>query len=402
VTDADVQRARSAAAGTAAGFGSAAGPTAPASTAAYAPVFYPGTTDATGAVSVRVTSGTERGGVDLPLRVVPLARLAGSLSDDQGRPLASATVSLVPKRGDQPSAVDVLVASGALALPRALVSASAFVFNGVAPGQYTLVARTGSGQRGVAAAEAAATTLWSVTDIVVDGVDRDGLALRLLPGASVTGRVVVERGAATPVDLSRLNLSLVATNPLPGVASIYRAAVQSGGTFRVPSLAPGSYLVRSDATTASGWVLKSAIVNGRDLADLPLVSANDGGELAGVVVTVTDRMGEITGRLIDAGGQPVTRYSMVVFTQDQSLWLPNARRIRAVRPATDGSFVVGDLPAGEYAIAAVEDAESTQIFDAGFLARLLPSAVTVALSDGESRRQDYRVASDVVRSPSPR
>jgi hypothetical protein len=170
----------------------------------------------------------------------------------------------------------------------------------------------------------------------------------------------------------------------------------------VPSLAPGSYLVRSDATTASGWVLKSAIVNGRDLADLPLVSANDGGELAGVVVTVTDRMGEITGRLIDAGGQPVTRYSMVVFTQDQSLWLPNARRIRAVRPATDGSFVVGDLPAGEYAIAAVEDAESTQIFDAGFLARLLPSAVTVALSDGESRRQDYRVASDVVRSPSPR
>mgnify|MGYP003557288934 CR=1 FL=1 len=42
------------------------------------------------------------------------------------------------------------VSSGALVLPRATVSATGFVFTGVAPGEYTLIARTGSGQRGAA------------------------------------------------------------------------------------------------------------------------------------------------------------------------------------------------------------------------------------------------------------
>jgi hypothetical protein len=401
VTDADVRRARSTVSSITTGIGSAAGASSSTSTVAYAPVFYPGTTDVAGAVSITVTSGTERGGVDLPLRIVALSRLAGSLGDDQGRPLSSAMVSLVPKRGDQPSPVDVLVASGALALPRAIVSASTFAFTGVAPGQYTLVARTGSGQRGVAAAEAAAATLWSVTDITVDGVDRDNMALRLLPGVAVTGRVVFESGASAPVDPATLHLSLVATNPIPGVASTYRAAVLPGGTFRVPSVAPGSYLVRSDTSAAPGWVLKSAIANGRDLADLPLVAASDGSELAGLVVTFADRLGEISGRLIDAGDQPVTRYSIVVFTLDQSFWLPGARRIRTTRPATDGAFVAGGLPAGEYGIAAVEDLEGAVMYDAGFLTRLLPSAVRVTLGEGESRRQDYRVAAEAVASPAP-
>jgi hypothetical protein len=394
VTDADVQWARSAVASMNTGFGSTGGPSSPGAPVAYAPVFYPGTTDVAGALSVRVTSGVERGGVDLPLRIVRLARLAGSLADDQGRPLTSATVVLVPKRGDQPSPVDTLVASGALSLPRATVSASTFAFTGVAPGQYTLVARTGSGQRGVAAAEAAAQTLWSVTDLMVDGVDRENLELRLLPGVAVTGRVVFEDGAAAPVDPATLNLSLVATNPIPGVAATYRAAVQTGGTFRVPSIPPGNYMVRSDSAAGGRWLLKSAVVNGRDLADLPLVAANDGSEVAGVTVTFTNRLGEITGRLIDGGGQPVTRYSIIVFTADQSLWLPNARRVRATRPATDGSFAVDGLPAGAYGIVAVEDAENVPVYDAAFLAGLLPSAVSVTLDQGESRRQDFRLASE--------
>jgi len=113
--------------------------------------------------------------------------------------------------------------------------------------------------------------------------------------------------------------------------------------------------------------------------------------LSGVVVTFTDRGSEISGRLVDISGLAVTRYSMVAFTQDRSLWLPNARRIRAVRPATDGSFAITGLPAGEYAIAPVEGAEEVDLSDAGFLSRLLEVALKVTLVQGESKRQDFQV-----------
>ena len=149
VTDADVQWAKTLGmAPTPAGAGAGGGPGQPGRPITYAPVFYPGTTDAAAAATIRVASGEERAGVDMSLQIVALSRLAGTIVDERGQPVTSATVSLVPKRGDQPSPVDALVASGALALPRAIVSASGFAFSGVAPGRYTLIARTGSGQRG--------------------------------------------------------------------------------------------------------------------------------------------------------------------------------------------------------------------------------------------------------------
>ena len=393
VTDADVQWAKTLGVATApVGAGAAGGPVAPPRPVAYAPVFYPGTTDAAAASTVRLAGGEERAGVDMSLRIVALARLAGTIVDGNGQPVTSATVSLVPKRGDQPSPVDALVSSGALALPRAAVSASGFVFSGVAPGQYTLVARTGSGQRGVAVAEAGSPTLWSVLDLTVDGADRTDLALRLLPGLRVAGRYLFERGTAPPADPAALNLSFVATNPIPGVASTFRAALQPDGTFQVPSLAPGNYVVRADPAAAAGtpWTLKSAIVSDRDLADRPVLANPGAGELSDVVVTFTDRPAEISGRLIDASGRPVARYSILVFTPDRSLWLPNARRIRVAQPATDGSFAVSGLPAGEYAIAAVEETQPGDLANPAFLSQLLRSAFKITLSEGERKRQDLK------------
>jgi hypothetical protein len=394
VTDADVQWAKALGVASAPlGAGAAGGPAPPPRPVAYAPVFYPGTTDAAAAATIRVASGEERVGVDMSLQIAALARVAGTIADGSGQPVTSATVMLIPKRGDQPSPVDALVASGAIALPRAIVSASGFAFAGVAPGQFTLVARTGSGQRGVAPAEAGMPTLWSVLDLIVDGTDRTDLSLRLLPGLKVTGRYVFERGTAPPADPSALNLSFLATNPMPGVASTFSAALKPDGTFQVPSLPPGSYVVRADpaARTGAPWTLMSAIVNDRDLADRPILANPGAGELSDVVVTFTDRPAEISGRLIDASGRPVARYSIVAFTPDRSLWLPNARRIRVAQPATDGSFAISGLPAGEYAIAAVEEIQSGDLADSAFLSQLLASAFKITLKDGERKRQDLKI-----------
>jgi tellurite resistance protein len=82
---------------------------------------------------------------------------------------------------------------------------------------------------------------------------------------------------------------------------------------------------------------------------------------------------------------------VVVFPADRALW-SSARRVQSTRPATDGRFSFRDLPAGTYLIAALTDVEPGEWTTAAFLEALMPAAVPVALADGETKRQDLRVA----------
>jgi hypothetical protein len=181
---------------------------------------------------------------------------------------------------------------------------------------------------------------------------------------------------------------MIETNSLVGAPATPRAVVDPAGTFRFVSVFPGSYALQ--ATPPGGrWTLKSAVVNDRDVADFPL-EVKPGEDISGMVITYSDRLSKVSGRLIDAGDQPLTRYSIVVFTTDRSMWLPNARRIRSTRPATDGTFSVTGLPAGDYAIAVAEDVETSDLADPEFLSLGLASAYRVTLAEGETKTQDLR------------
>ena len=66
--------------------------------------------------------------------------------------------------------------------------------------------------------------------------------------------------------------------------------------------------------------------------------------------------------------------------------------MQATRPASDGRFSFGGLPAGEYRLAAVSEVEQGQWFDPAFLRQLLGASITVSLNDGERKTQDLRLA----------
>jgi len=392
VTDAEAQWARAGG-----GAGSVATRPAAGRPVAYAPVFYPGTADAAGAAIVKVNPGEERAGANMIVRIVPVATIAGAIIDADGQPVTAATISLFPRRRDRPAPSDLLVSSGALVLPRGTATAAGFSVVGVSPGDYTLVARSGSGQRGAAAAPpSAAGPLWSVMDLTMDGNDRRDVMLRLLPGLRITGSVAFERSTLPPPqDLSALEVTLVAAGSYLGPASTPRAVVDTSTALRFNSIPPGTYLLRAtpprSAPGGASWTLKSAMLGNRDLADVAIEVAPGGADLDELVVTFTDRASEISGRLVDSTDRPVTRYSIVVFTTERGLWRPNARRVRSARPATDGSFTVSGLPAGSYAIAGVEDLDSADLSDPEFLSQLLAWAFKLTLVDGERKRQDLRV-----------
>ena len=388
-TEADLRWARSGAAASSA--------PAPARPVVYAPVFYPGTTNAAAAGTVRVVVGEERDGVNLSLQIAQMSRLSGTIVDMNGQPITAAQLTLAPRRGDRPSPVDALTASGALALPRAIVTSEGFVFTSVAPGDYTLIARSGSGGRGMVTDAPAAPAQWSVTDVTVAG-DRGDLAVRLSAGLVLSGTLVFDQSTAvTPKNPSAIEILLEASNPLPGLAASTRAIVNADGSFVFRSIPPGAYMLRAvvpaSLTEPAGarWSLKSAAAGDREFADRPLLVSSGAPDITRAVITLTDRAAEVSGRLIDASSQPVTRYSIVLFTQTRSLWMRGSRRIMSARPATDGTFTLEGLPAGDYAIAAVEDLDDADLGDPDFLARLLAGSVKVTLADGERKKQDLRI-----------
>src|SRR3954471_4672576 len=353
---------------------------------AYAPVFYPGTTDAAAAARVSVSTGEERGGVDISLRMVPMSRLTGSLVDGSGRPVSPASVALYPRRREQSSVADVLMSSGAITMPRATMSGAAFSILGVAPGEYTIVARAGSPQRG--APPTAGDILWNVSDVAVDGFDQTDLLLHLVPGTKISGSMRFDGSTVSrPPDLTAIEVSL--RSSVAGLTP--RAVIDPSGTFRFSSVQPGLYTI--DVALPQGaqkWTMKSAVVKERDLA-AGRFDVRPGVDLEGVVITLTDHAAEISGHLVDAAFGAVTRYSIVVFTVDRSQWGPDSPRIRSTPPATDGSFRIAGLPPGEYAIAAAEDVDPADLADAVYLSRLILTSHKFTLMESESKKQDLRI-----------
>ena len=117
-----------------------------------------------------------------------------------------------------------------------------------------------------------------------------------------------------------------------------------------------------------------------------------GDTLSGLVVTFVDQASEIAGTLFDAAGRPTPEFSIVVFATDRALWSQLSRRIRATRPASDGTFKITGLPAGTYHLAAVTDYEPNEIYDPAFLELLQGASYKITLGDGEKKRQDLKVA----------
>ncbi len=351
--------------------GSLAG-TAPASpppigqTLAYGPVFYPGASTPATAIPITLARGEERTGIDLALSRYPTAKIAATVVGLDGRPASGARVSFFD-------------GFGTLSRPS---PDGTFSMNGLRPGVYTLSARAG---------EASATM-----DITVNGRDLVDLVLRLQPGGAtsvaLTGRTVFDATTmARPTDLSGVRVTLVPEKP----GGVQTTTALPDGTFAISAVEPGRYRLQvslaGQPAAGPAWHVKSAMLNGHDASD-SFVDLIAGLTPTEVVVTFTDRPGELSGRLRDASGRPAPGYYIVVFSIDQRFWRRGARRVPApVRTATDGSFRFANLPPGSYHLAALTDVSPSDLSDETFLSQLATAALSITLADGESRVQDLTV-----------
>jgi len=360
-------------------------------TVRYAPVFYPGTSDASQARTVKVAAGEERAGVDFALMLVPTVRVSGSVSNSTGPLPSNVEVRLLSVGEGPPAGLDIISI-----LPTRPTTDGKFTFNGIAPGQYVAAASTTAPAGGRGAPPGAGPMLWATTDVSVNGVDISNVRLTLQPGMTVSGKIVF---AATtlqpPADLTtvRLAFSPVVTS---GQVSISQGntAVAADGSFSIAGVMPGRYTLRATAAAAdarAGWFMKSVTAGGRDISDDSL-EVRPGENTTDAVISFSDRPTELSGTLQDAGGRPAPDYFVILFPSDKTLWRGGTRRIPPIaRPSSNGLFRFANVLPGDYFLAALTDYESGQQYDPAFLAQLVGSAIKLTLADGEKKVQDIRI-----------
>jgi hypothetical protein len=381
VTDEDVRR-------TIAGAGTprlASTPGAAATLVGFAPVYHPSAIDVSRATTLTIAAAEERTGINVAIDPVPTARVLVRVSVPPNGNAASLQVYLVPHQSASPGAAAMSVGRRD--------AEGRFAYQGVTPGSYTVIARAAPVSAGGAAAPAgrgrgavAPLTFYATTDLTIDGRDVD-VSLELREGMVVRGRVVFDDAAVAPSDPD-VSVALLpfAQGPALSVPSV---RADASGAFAIRGVPPGRYRLEF-AAPLDAWAPVSATTQGRDVLD-SLLEVRAGEDVADVVLTFSNRVSELAGRLQSALGQPAPNYYIIAFSTDRSYWLPRSRRVKSMRPAADGGFLVRGLPAGEYYVAALTDVEPGQWYDAAFLAQLVDSAAKVTIREGARTVQDLRI-----------
>lgn len=360
-----------------------------------APTFYPGTPSPAGAVTITVRGGEERSGIDVTMQRVQTATISGVVISKAGVLPSNINLSMQP--ADE--------AAQGVPLPSARVDAEGrFTLRAVPPGQFVIVARgtttvrtevpipADSAARNLPTSMQTTTTSTGRAIVNVDGQNVGGVVVQLDGGQTVSGRVAFE-GAFPDMTRVRMTASLqqVQTATSMALPAPQPAVVAQDGSFKITGVSPGRYTLRVSAMQP--WTLKSSMVNGRDSLDFPFDVGEE--DVMTAVVTLTNQAitTELSGLITDQQSQPVSDYTIVVFSADQRFWQPSSRRISTVRPGTDGRYSLRGLPAGDYQIAALSDLEPGTQYDPELLKSMLIASTKITLGEGARVTQDLRVTS---------
>ncbi len=365
-------------------------------------------TDVASAVSV--SSGEERPGVDLQIVPVPTVSVSGLITGPEGS-VGSLGVRLTPAHD---------VDSGILGDTAVTVSAAdgAFRIDGVPPGDYVLrverAPRQTSGGAGASMtiqsgagtvisnrrvlrswlpAVSSEPTLWAEQPLTVARTDLGGVNVSLRYGVRVSGRVEFKGSTSRQPASDRIaDLPIVLeAASRRRTRSIQQVVVGASGLFASIGVPAGHYFIRINGTPLQGWTLSAVTFEGRDVADTPIELTT--ADVAGVVVTFTDRPTELGGTVHGQTGATDGDATVLIFPTDGAMWRnygQNPRRLRSLRTSQSGAYSIRGLPAGEYYVAAVSGDAPVDWREPEYLERVARFSERVRLAEGERTTQDVR------------
>jgi hypothetical protein len=307
-------------------------------------------------------------------------RVTGAVLNSQGAPVTGGVVTLVPPGGQ-------LGGAPGMATSGRIDGDGQFRINSVAPGRYVAQVRTQPprGQQNAAAVE------FGRQEVAVGAEDLHGVVILTGPGARVSGRITTDTSAPPSFSARQLQVGarvvdLDQAAPAPGG----NARVNDDWTFEIAQLFdPRVFRVNAP----QDWALKEVTLNGQDITDTP-VEFPPGQAVGGLEIVLTQKLSEVTGRVIDTRGTPITDATVVIFPADDERWMFQSRFIRGVRTDQQGGFQVRGLPPYDrYLAVAVQGLETGQAGDPEFLASVVDQGTRFSLGEGESKAIELRPSS---------
>ena len=304
----------------------------------YAPVYHPGTPDVASASQVLVTGEQELSGFVVAMARVPVARISGVATNSTGVPLSGQIRLSSPRM----SIFSVL--------PRQTTIGpnGEFAFTDVPRGEYVLHAPAASGPSGAEFASQLVTV-----------IDRDPpvLSVRTSPASVISGQLILDGTPGAVLWDYAFSLAPVGSGPTASASAKSSGAFSSGTTFRFSGLAGTARIVFS--TPDEKWFLKSIMVGGTDVVDVPFDFGANGRVYDDVDVVFSPNGASVAGRVTDERGAPVQHYVVVAFSTDRDRWFPGSRWLKMTRADGDGAFRLAALPPGDYWIAALDRVEGS-------------------------------------------
>jgi hypothetical protein len=175
-------------------------------------------------------------------------------------------------------------------------------------------------------------------------------------GARIRGHLQYEGAAEKPARTDGLTLGVEPVGGGSRALSTY-GMFDATGQFVTTQIPPGRYFVRMNLPPR-GWTVRSVSYRDRDISDVALdVGAED---IIDVVVTLSDHTADLNGTVRDDSGAVDTKAFVVVFPVDRAGWVDygdHPRRVRSTQVTKVGAYVVANLPAGDYFVAALPGSE---------------------------------------------
>lgn len=344
----------------------------------YTPTYYPGVVFAEDATHVAVTVGVEPPPINFALKIIRPARVTGLLYTEDRRQLVSASLIMSPTHGEGLTSVpshdvmDVMIGGD-----------GTFIFRNTPPGRYQIRAR--------GEVEPGGTALFATFKVVIEGQDITDVNMLLIPGASVSGSVLVEavrtpRPAAWPG--ARVRAPLGDGSPFGDAPT---GDVRPDGSYSIRGIKAGAHVIRVEGLPFP-WLLKSVTHRGQDITDLGL-EAESRQRFEDVRVTITDVASEVSGTVMDTKGSPVADAMVVILPLSQQFWSRTSRRFGLLRTDAGGRYRLRGLPAGEYRAIASIELDETDAYRRERLQTFSEAGVPLSLKPLEQRRLDLPLTS---------